>query len=942
MFGYCSKTGGFTVKRFVLFLTCVVWTMTFAVSAEEPVPKRGFDPVETRGIMLFGSKAQTLKVELNGASDLYLVATYGKDSYDSDQAIWAEPTLYDLEGNPVKLTSLQPVSAKLGWGNLLIDKNHQGQPLSIAGEKFKFGFWAHAPSILHFKLDGKYARFETKVGIDTGSQRGTVAFQIRSDPVEYPSREEFTKSYNPNPQPTLPVVSSVEETEFEFNPLAAKKLLDEGIEELFFIRRLTFTGNHIYTEYVNSRWMPGGGLCALDLRTGKVREIVPELTRSGVVGWFDLSFEGDKIVFDFKKGPDEGYRIYEVNTDGTGLRQLTFPPENEQELIRKYRRGYHHGTDDMEPCYLPDGGIAFASTRCQFGVLCDSGDTFTVKNLYRMNSDGTGLKQLTYSALSEATPTVQSNGRILYHRWEYVDKSAGNAKAIWSMNPDGSGSLEVYGNTISFPETMIQAREIPGSPNKIVMLGASHCCPNNALGTVITVDTTKNIRSIDSMKYITDDVAAFHHNGFHFKNEKGEWYREDTGRPGRLFRNPYPISERLFLVSHKPKGLLWSDPSGYDLSILDENGKETVLLKDSSVSLWHPYPGGARNRPALVRPTAIDEELAAEGLARCVVTDVYMGMDGVERGEVKYLRVLEQLPRPWSARKSYGDDHAGTTHAHSALGNGMLSAKVQHGVVPVEEDGSAHFLVPAERAIYFQALDKDFRAIQTERTYVNYVPGETRSCIGCHETPDMVPQSVLDSMPKATARAASVPQPQKFQEDAKIVFDYDRQIQPIFDKHCVSCHGADDPEAGLDLRGEHRGTFCISYDSLVKLSKTEKQILGYRKYRDEDAAMNGIEYIPPYRSGALSSPLAAIVCGWDRTSLEDAKLNEYTAKLRETHAELEISDSEKLAITNWLDINCQYHPSYWGRLHEKFHEHPNYRPKFTFEEVRSTEVPNGL
>ena len=111
-------------------------------------------------------------------------------------------------------------------------------------------------------------------------------------------------------------------------------------------------------------------------------------------------------MFDFKKSNDEGYRIYEVNVDGTGLRQLTFPVSNEAELVKQYRNGYHHGTDDVDPCYLPDGGIVFASTRCQFGVLCDSGDSFTVKNLFRMNADGSGIKQLTYSPLSEATPTV--------------------------------------------------------------------------------------------------------------------------------------------------------------------------------------------------------------------------------------------------------------------------------------------------------------------------------------------------------------------------------------------------------------------------------------------------------------------------------------------------------------------------------------------------------
>lgn len=98
--------------------------------------------------------------------------------------------------------------------------------------------------------------------------------------------------------------------------------------------------------------------------------------------------------------------------------------------------------------------------------------------------------------------------------------------------------------------------------------------------------------------------------------------------------------------------------------------------------------------------------------------------------------------------------------------------------------------------------------------------------------------------------------------------------------------------------------------------------------------MNGIEYIPPYRLGALSSPLAAMISGRTQTTLDDPNVNQYTAKLTETHLDLKLSEAEKLLIANWLDINCQFHPSYWGHLHVKFKDEPDYRPAFTFEEVQ--------
>lgn len=161
-----------------------------------------------------------------------------------------------------------------------------------------------------------------------------------------------------------------------FNPAAAQQLLAQGIHEIVFVKRKTLSSNHYYTEHINSKWAPGGNLCVLNLDTGTVREVVPDLS-GGVINRFDVSFDAKKIVFDYKANRDAGYRIYEINVDGTGLRQLTFPMEGEAGFGAKYGGRCQNRTDDMHPCYLPDGGIAFISTRCRFGILCDTPDTFT-------------------------------------------------------------------------------------------------------------------------------------------------------------------------------------------------------------------------------------------------------------------------------------------------------------------------------------------------------------------------------------------------------------------------------------------------------------------------------------------------------------------------------------------------------------------------------------
>ena len=117
----------------------------------------------------------------------------------------------------------------------------------------------------------------------------------------------------------------------------------------------------------------------------------------------------------------------------------------------------------MQPCYLPDGGIAFISTRCQYGILCDAPDDFTTTVLYRMDADGRNLRKLSNSSVSEASPVVLPDGRILYTRWEYVDKGAVSVKCLWAMRPDGIG---VVGNLRQRHRPAADAALRPADPRR--------------------------------------------------------------------------------------------------------------------------------------------------------------------------------------------------------------------------------------------------------------------------------------------------------------------------------------------------------------------------------------------------------------------------------------------------------------------------------------------
>ena len=688
--------------------------------------------------------------------------------------------------------------------------------------------------------------------------------------------------------------------------------LPAGVSKIAFIKRHSFTSNHYYTEYINHRWLPGADICVLDLKTGKVKGILPEkFVNGGIIARMDVNYELDKVVFDYKDSQDRGYRIWEVKIDGTGLRQVLGPPSDEAKIVKKYRRGYHHGTDDMHPCYLPDGDICFISTRCQYGILCDAPDIFSTTILYRVKPDGSGLRALSNSSVSEQAPSITPDGRIIYSRWEYIDKGASTVKCIWSMRPDGTASAEVYGNDIALPPTMNYARAIPGSNNKYVMLAAPHY-PQGNYGSIVRLDTKKDIRTYAPMTYMTPFVDVRGEGGWHHReNSEANWGR-NRGGAGVLLTDPYPLSDKYFLVSQKPKGPRHNDPKGYALYLLNEHGKTWLIHREKETSCFMPYPMVRRKRPDM-KPTTTNTAMAKKGLAVCIVTDIYHGMENVKRGEVKFLRVLEQVPRPWSSRRFWRERTP--EQEHSAVGLTHLGLKVQHGVVPVMADGSAHFTVPANKNIFFQALDKNYRAIQTERTYVNYMPGEIRACIGCHEKPNESPK--LSPKLLALKRPPVAPGPQLGEKQGNRPLDFMTDVQTVLDKHCIKCH--DGKKKGRpDYRGKMTDIFTVSYETLIR-----RRVMPL--VREIRPKTGNAHYLPARTVGSYNSILAMIVTKGELVPPKEKP--DRIKKLLEEHKKLKLTPAEVLRITNFIDTNAQFYGTYYGRKGLSHKDHPNFRPK---------------
>jgi len=688
--------------------------------------------------------------------------------------------------------------------------------------------------------------------------------------------------------------------------VADNPLLD--FDELLFAKRYTYQSSHYYTDFIDGCKHFGGNLCVLSLADGEVRELAPDL-KDGIFGRFDLSFDGQRVVFDYKARKDAGFRIYEVGIHGDDLRPLTFDPPDEPQRVERYwhRRGscypglahdpytadlywYKHYTDDMHPCYLPDGGICFISTRCERGILCDRFDFLTATTLYRMDADGANMEVLSESPVSEASPTVANDGRILYTRWEYVDKGIVGAKSLWVMHPDGGGSAEIFGNDIARPPTLLSGRPVPGSNNLFVALGTSHWAVTG-VGTIVRMDINHPIRTRRPMTYITPDIDMFRDEGFHH-NRNGQWVRDDKGP---LFADPYPLSDKFFLVAHNPDRD-WKDVSAYGLYLLDEFGNRVPIYRDSEISCWQPVPLRARPKPPVI-PT---EQPSRKQEATVVMSDVYQGLDGISRGTVKYLRIMETVPRPWAARRYWQGDTDGTVQHVAISKNTHLHVKVLHGIVPVAEDGSAHFTVPTDKNLFFQALDENYMEVQRMRTFVNFRPGETRSCVGCHELRQQAP---ANKMPLALRRPPSKPGPQPGETAPRPIY-YPVDVQPVFDRHCVECHNQKKRDGNLDLSGDMTKLFNRSYEDILKRGDLVKAV-------PELAGLRNIAPVPPRSLGSHASKLIGV--------------------LRDGHEDVNLSQEEFIKLVTWVDANAPYYGSYFGRRNLKYRSHSNFRPIPTFE-----------
>jgi hypothetical protein len=544
----------------------------------------------------------------------------------------------------------------------------------------------------------------------------------------------------------------------------------------------------------------------------------------------DVSFNGTKIIFAQKPDAPTPYRIYEVGADGMGLRQIT-----------------NSDYDDVNPVHLPNERIVFISTRCRRVVLCHN--AFTVSVLYTMNADGSDVRCISTNTVNEFTPSVLADGRLAFTRWEYVDKHVGNNQSMWALNPDGTNPVHIAGEHWG-PITFWEPRQVPNSP-KIVCTLAPHM--PIAVGPIVLVDTADVCSSPAKFENLTPEIPPPHHFG---------WSRTDVG----YYCNPYPLSEDYHIVSYA-YGPDDREPTGYGLYLLDRWNNRDLIYREPDFSSFEASPLRPHTRPAVLPEVTPAEKPVGQ---YCVL-DVYQGLEGVARGTVKYLRVIEEVPKPVSA------NCPGFGLQYPVLSNyGHYVAKKLHGEVPIEPDGSVYFEAPANAALYFSALDENYEEIQRMRAITTLAPGETVTCIGCHEHRTTSPPN---RWPLALAHGP-VPITPPLDGPHGVDFAYD--VQPVLNRNCVKCHSGGKPAGNLDLSPDPTNLFNVAYENLTNR--------GYVSFVDVRRA-DSLPLRAPMYYGSFASKMIQV--------------------LKATHQErVRLSKEDWRRLYTWIDCNAPYYGTY--------------------------------
>ena len=556
----------------------------------------------------------------------------------------------------------------------------------------------------------------------------------------------------------------------------------------------------------------------------KVRTIFKPDNGSSVPD-LNLHWDADRILFTMAD-EDRRWQVYEVGVDGQNLHRVTNSPEKDIEFF--------------DATYLPNGKILTVNNLGYHGVPCVSGAD-EVGNFCLYDPETGDMRRLTFDQDANWGPTLMNNGRVMYTRWEYTDLTHYFSRIVMHMNPDGTEQKALFGSGIYFPNSTFDIKPLPGHASKFIGVISGHHGVARS-GRLFLFDPSIHRKSISAMQelpYKDREIIPL------VKDElvNGVWPQ---------FLKPFPLDDHYFLVTAKlSPDALWG------IYLVDTHDNLTLVAEYEGEGLIHAIPLKKQQMP----PVIPDRVNLKSKEATVFIQDLYEGegLLNVPRGTVKDLRIFAY---------EYAYQHSPSDHTAQGIQSGW-DIKRLLGTVPVEEDGSVMFKIPANTPISIQPLDSEGRAIQWMRSWTTGMPGETVSCVGCHEDQNQIP------IPKRVIASTKAPQTIQAPEGGVRSFTFDLEIQPILDRACIACHNGKSPKADFTAGRTDKFTgFGESY-------------LALHPYIHRQGPEAEVEVMKPYEYHASTSPLVAL--------------------LKNGHYGVELTDKEWKTLYNWIDFNAPYH-----------------------------------
>jgi len=703
---------------------------------------------------------------------------------------------------------------------------------------------------------------------------------------------------SPNPKTLFAQVSRLRRRIALANPLL-------NFDSILFIKRNRRWGHS--TGDKNSQ--PGGGLFVLSgafgdkpvvrdmlggsvvangrLKGQKLRLGPPGGPKSGLgaINSLDLHYDAKSLIFAYsqmqgspgipRNNPKGVHHLFSMNIDGSGLRQLTDGVYN-----------------DVWPRWLPDGRVVFISERRRGVSRCGGPTPNHV--LHTMNANGSGIAAISFHESFEWHPAITHHGKIVYTRWDYIDRGDCIAHHPWVITPDGRDPRAIHGNypirREARPDQEQNVMPIPGS-HKFLATAAPH--HNAACGSLVILDT-----------HVPDDDAMSQ-----LKRLTPYERFPEVERGAMNYSTALPLSEDYFLCAMR----CGTNRDSFGIYLIDSFGNHELLYRDKTIGCFNPTPLRTRTRPQVISTTeaktkpgpqkklsaTTDGPTPGKGTVLCL--NVYDGRkDWPKDTRITALRVIQLFPK----RNNTWMNRPDVSVASESLCRGVL------GVVPVEADGSAYFNMPSGKLVYFQALDHRGLAVQSMQSGTHIATGQTVACVGCHENPHKAPAS--NRRPMAITRA-----PSKLRPEAPGSYPllYPRLVQPVLDRNCVPCHKKNAKKAP-DLSGKPASIRRSGYGGGTPVwSKSYIALACGKGPVKVDMAHEGFAFgfsgrspgrtptrTTPGKFGARASTLLKVIQGQPYSSPSTKKLKK--------HAAVKLSKDDLRRITLWLDCNSNFYGAY--------------------------------